>query len=58
VLGVRRPDQLQDGLAAMSLSLTSQEIEAQQLAVPAGVVAGERFPAAQLAHMDSEKGAG
>jgi len=57
VLGARRRDQLQDGLAAMGLALSAQDLEALVAAVPADAVAGERYPAALLAHMDSEKGA-
>jgi pyridoxine 4-dehydrogenase len=55
VLGARRRDQLQDGLAAMRLALSPQDLEALVQSVPADAVAGERYPAAQLAHMDSEK---
>jgi pyridoxine 4-dehydrogenase len=58
VLGARRREQLQDGLAALGLSLAAQDLDVLLQAVPADAVAGERYPAAQLAHMDSEKSAG
>jgi pyridoxine 4-dehydrogenase len=55
VLGARTRAQLQDGLAAMDLTLSAEELAALTEAVPPEAVAGERYPAAQLAHMDSEQ---
>lgn len=55
VLGARTRAQLKDGLAAMDLKLSRQDLETLVQAVPPDAVAGERYPAAQLAHMDSEK---
>jgi aryl-alcohol dehydrogenase-like predicted oxidoreductase len=55
VLGARRREQLQDGLAALDLKLTPADLAALTAAVPTDAVAGERYPAAQLQHMDSER---
>jgi aryl-alcohol dehydrogenase-like predicted oxidoreductase len=55
VVGARRREQLKDALAAMDLRLSQQDLAALTRAVPQDAVAGERYPAAQLAHMDSEK---
>jgi pyridoxine 4-dehydrogenase len=57
VLGARRREQLRDGLAAMDLQLTAQDLADLVQAVPPDAVAGERYPAVHLVHMDSEKGA-
>jgi hypothetical protein len=40
----------------LELNLSSDTLAALARAVPSGAVAGERYPAAQLAYMDSEKG--
>lgn len=55
LVGSRTRDQLKDALAAMELHLPAEDLEALSRAVPADAVAGERYPAAQLVHMDSEK---
>jgi aryl-alcohol dehydrogenase-like predicted oxidoreductase len=56
VIGSRSRAQLNEALAAMDLTLSAQDLGALAQAVPADAVAGERYPAAQLQHMDSEKG--
>jgi hypothetical protein len=37
------------------VTLSAQEIEAIEAAVPPDAAAGDRYPTAVLAHMDSEK---
>jgi aryl-alcohol dehydrogenase-like predicted oxidoreductase len=56
VLGVRRRDQLAESLAAAQLILSAQDLSAVERAVPEGAAAGERYAAAQMAHLDSERG--
>ncbi|HHT8946542.1 TPA: aldo/keto reductase, partial [Burkholderia cenocepacia] len=40
------------------LQLTVNDLIRIEAAVPAGAAAGERYPAAQMAHLDSEQGRG
>lgn len=54
-LGARTPDQLADALAAAELSLSPAEVAALEAAVPAGEVAGTRYPEAMMATLDSER---
>ena len=58
LLGARRRDRLTEALAALNLKLAPGDLQVLAAAVPPGEVAGERYPAAQLVHMDSEKGRG
>ncbi|MDB6088650.1 MAG: aldo/keto reductase [Gammaproteobacteria bacterium] len=55
LIGARRREQLVEALGALDLKLSREQLESLTRAVPADAVAGERYPAAQLAHMDSEK---
>ncbi len=52
LVGARRVDQLHDALGALGLDLDAGELER---AVPADAVAGERYGAPQMAHLDSER---
>ncbi|WP_030297120.1 aldo/keto reductase [Streptomyces katrae] len=54
LVGARRRDRLSEALGAMEVELTSADLAAIEEAVPAGAAAGERYPAAQMAHLDSE----
>ena len=54
LIGARRRDQLADGLAALALDLSPDDIARIEQAVPSGAAAGERYPAMQMAHLDSE----
>lgn len=54
--GARRRDQLTETLGAFEAALTPADIAAIEAAVPKGSAAGERYAAAQMAHLDSEKG--
>jgi pyridoxine 4-dehydrogenase len=58
LVGARRRDRLTEALGALDLRLSSDDLGALAGAVPAQAVAGGRYPAAQLAHMDSERGKG
>lgn len=54
LIGARRRDRLSEALGALDVTLTAADLAALETAVPAGAAAGARYPAAQLAHMDSE----
>lgn len=55
VIGARRRDRLAETLGALDIVLTADDLAAIEAAVPAGAAAGERYAAAQMAHLDSEK---
>jgi len=55
LIGARRVDRLQESLGALPLRLSAEELSRIEAALPAGKAAGERYPAAQLAHMDSAR---
>jgi aryl-alcohol dehydrogenase-like predicted oxidoreductase len=57
LVGARRRDRLTEALGAVSFVLTATDLAQIEAAVPKGSAAGARYPAAQLAHMDSEEGA-
>ncbi|HEY1721431.1 MAG TPA: aldo/keto reductase [Magnetospirillaceae bacterium] len=55
LVGARKRERLTEALGALDLKLSPQALESLAAAVPKGAAAGERYPAAQLAHMDSER---
>lgn len=55
LVGARRRDRLAEALAAQQVALTEADLAAIEAAMPKDAAAGERYPAAMLAHMDSEK---
>jgi aryl-alcohol dehydrogenase-like predicted oxidoreductase len=57
LLGARRRDQLAEALGALDLRLSKDQLRSLTDAVPPEAVAGGRYAPAQLAHLDSEKGA-
>ena len=56
VLGARRRGQLAETLAALDVTLDAADMAAIERAVPKGAAAGERYAAAQMASLDSERG--
>ncbi|WHM38845.1 aldo/keto reductase [Streptomyces sp. BPTC-684] len=54
LVGARRRDRLAEALGALDVTLDARDLAAIEAAVPAGAAAGERYPAAQMAHLDSE----
>ena len=56
LVGARRRDQLAEALGALQLELSAADLADIEHVVPAGAAAGERYPAAQMAHLDSERG--
>ncbi|HET7851557.1 MAG TPA: aldo/keto reductase [Methyloceanibacter sp.] len=55
LIGARRRDRLAEALGALDLKLSADALAELDKALPPGAAAGERYPAAALAHMDSEK---
>lgn len=55
LMGARSRAQLLDTLGALRIELSAEEIAAQEAAVPAEGVAGERYAPAQMAGLDSER---
>jgi len=56
LVGSRRRDQLREALGALELTLGADEVGALEQAIPSDAVAGERYPAQQMAVLDSERG--
>jgi aryl-alcohol dehydrogenase-like predicted oxidoreductase len=57
LIGTKRRDRLASSLAAFDLDLTPGELAAIEAAVPAGLVAGERYDSHGMAALDSEQAA-
>ena len=55
LIGARRRDRLAESLGALKVRLSEQQLAQIEGAVPPNAAAGERYPPAQLAHMDSER---
>ncbi|MYT73143.1 MULTISPECIES: aldo/keto reductase [unclassified Streptomyces] len=55
LIGARSRTRLTEALGALDVTLDDTELAAIEAAVPAGAAAGERYPAAQMAHLDSER---
>ncbi len=54
VIGARRRDRLTEALDALDHHFTGNALAAIEQAVPAGEVAGDRYPSHLMAHLDSE----
>lgn len=55
LVGARRRDRLGEALGAQDIELSAADLRDLAQAVPVGAAAGERYPQAQLAHLDSER---
>jgi aryl-alcohol dehydrogenase-like predicted oxidoreductase len=55
LVGARRRDRLAEALGAFDVTLGAEDLAAIETAVPAGAAAGDRYPAQQMAHLDSER---
>jgi aryl-alcohol dehydrogenase-like predicted oxidoreductase len=55
LVGARRRHRLAEALGAAEVTLSSDDLAAIEAAVPRGAAAGERYPAQQMAFLDSEK---
>jgi aryl-alcohol dehydrogenase-like predicted oxidoreductase len=55
VIGARTRERLDEALGALELELTAQDLEQIERAIPVDAVAGERYPKAGMAMLDSER---
>jgi aryl-alcohol dehydrogenase-like predicted oxidoreductase len=55
LVGSRRRDQLNEALGALDVALSADDLETIERAVPKGAAAGDRYPAEQQRHLDSEQ---
>jgi aryl-alcohol dehydrogenase-like predicted oxidoreductase len=55
LVGARTRERLTESLGALELTLDKAELQAIEAAVPRGAAVGDRYVAAQMAHLDSEK---
>jgi aryl-alcohol dehydrogenase-like predicted oxidoreductase len=58
LIGTKRRSRLAEALAALEVTLTPEELAAVEAAVPTGQVAGDRYDAAGMGSLDSERGFG
>jgi len=56
LVGARTRERLQEALGALEAALDADDLAALERAVPAGAAAGDRYPAAQMSVLDSERG--
>lgn len=54
LVGARQRTRLQEALGSLGVALSADDLAAIERAVPKGAAAGERYAAAQMAHLDSE----
>jgi aryl-alcohol dehydrogenase-like predicted oxidoreductase len=54
LVGARRRDRLVESLGALDVELTAEDLAAIEQAVPKGAAAGDRYPAAAMADLNSE----
>jgi len=57
LVGARRRERLHEALGALDVQLSGEDIARIEDALPAGAAAGARYADAQMAHLDSERGA-
>ena len=55
LIGTKRRDRLTEALHALDLTLSTDDLAGIEAAVPAEAVAGDRYEAAQVAMLDSER---
>lgn len=55
LVGARRRDRLAEALGALDITLDADDLAAIERAVPFGAAAGDRYPAGQMATLDSER---
>jgi aryl-alcohol dehydrogenase-like predicted oxidoreductase len=54
LVGARRRERLTEALGAMKLTLTGDDLQQIERAVPINAAAGDRYAAAQMSTLDSE----
>ena len=55
LIGARRRERLTESLGAVDVQLSAEQLAAIESAVPKGAAAGDRYDAAQMAMLDSER---
>lgn len=55
LIGARRRDRLAEALGALDVTLDADDLAQIELAVPKDAAAGDRYPAAAMTHLDSER---
>ena len=55
LIGARKRDRLSEALGALDIALSKDEIAAIEKAVPPDAIKGDRYMAAQMEHLDSER---
>ena len=55
LIGARRRDQLKEAVGSLGVKLAEAQLSRIEQAAPKGAAAGQRYAAAQMAHLDSEK---
>jgi aryl-alcohol dehydrogenase-like predicted oxidoreductase len=55
LIGARKRERLGEALGALEVRLTADDLATIEAAVPKGAAAGDRYPTALMAHLDSEK---
>lgn len=55
LIGARTRQRLSESLGALDVKLSASQLAAIEGALPASEVRGDRYPAVQMAHLDSEK---
>jgi aryl-alcohol dehydrogenase-like predicted oxidoreductase len=55
LVGTKRRDRLKEALGALALKLSAEQLAALTRAIPPNAAVGERYPAAAMEHLDSEK---
>ena len=58
LVGARRRERLREALGALAVSLSLADISLIEQAVPKDAIAGDRYPAQHMAHLDSERKTG
>ena len=55
LIGARKRERLNEALGALDIALSKEEIAAIEKAVPSDAIKGDRYMAAQMGHLDSER---
>ncbi|MEF2074106.1 aldo/keto reductase [Consotaella aegiceratis] len=55
LVGARRRNRLEEALGSLGVSLSADDLAAIEQAIPKGAAAGDRYPAAQMSSLDSER---
>jgi aryl-alcohol dehydrogenase-like predicted oxidoreductase len=55
LVGARRPERVAEAVAVLEAELSAEQLAAIEAAIPVDAIAGERYAAAQMAMLDSER---